>query len=64
MVVQNGTIVARGPAEQIVSCYDGDLIELEENQFLAPGFVDAHIHAPQYQNGGIKGITVTRSLRV
>ena len=64
MVVQNGTIIARGPAGQIVSCYDGDIIELKENQFLAPGFVDAHVHAPQYKNGGIKGITVARSLRV
>merc|ERR1711953_1666277 len=51
LVVQNGTIIARGPAGQIVSCYDGDIIELKENQFLAPGFVDAHVHAPHYKIG-------------
>merc|ERR1712110_1227448 len=54
LVVQNGTIIARGPAGQILSCYDGEIIELGENQFLAPGFVDAHVHAPQYKNGGMQ----------
>jgi len=29
------------------------VIALNENEFLAPGFVDAHIHAPQFKNAGM-----------
>ncbi len=28
-------------------------VELSENQFLLPGFIDTHIHAPQYPNIGL-----------
>ncbi|KAI9832720.1 MAG: Neuropathy target esterase [Phylliscum demangeonii] len=30
-------------------------IEAEETQFFCPGFIDTHIHAPQYPNAGIFG---------
>lgn len=29
------------------------ITRLEEGQFLIPGFIDAHIHAPQFPNAGI-----------
>lgn len=32
-----------------------NVIQLNPNQFLVPGFVDSHIHAPQYPNAGIFG---------
>ena len=47
-------IVARGDADEILSRFDGEIIRLGENTFLAPGFVDAHVHAPQYKNGGMQ----------
>lgn len=31
------------------------LVELGPTEFLVPGFVDSHIHAPQYPNAGIFG---------
>lgn len=34
---------------------DAKVIELGPTQFLAPGFVDTHLHAPQYPNAGIFG---------
>lgn len=27
--------------------------KLEKGQFLIPGFIDTHIHAPQYPNAGL-----------
>ncbi|MGX7091771.1 guanine deaminase [Hutsoniella sourekii] len=31
----------------------GQLVELEEGQYLLPGFIDTHIHAPQWPQAGI-----------
>lgn len=28
-------------------------VTLKKNQFLIPGFIDTHIHAPQYPNAGL-----------
>ena len=53
LVVNNGTIIARGQAHEILNRYDGEVTHLGPHQFLAPGFVDAHVHAPQYKNGGM-----------
>ncbi|WP_283680044.1 amidohydrolase family protein [Lentilactobacillus sp. Marseille-Q4993] len=30
-----------------------ELIVLSENQFLLPGFIDLHVHAPQWPNAGV-----------
>ena len=53
LVVKDGTIVAKGCARSILDRYDGEVIALGEHEFLAPGFVDAHLHAPQFKNGGL-----------
>ncbi|KAJ3504608.1 hypothetical protein NMY22_g17863 [Coprinellus aureogranulatus] len=34
------------------SCDDADLVELKAGEFLLPGFVDTHTHAPQLPNIG------------
>ncbi|KFA77213.1 hypothetical protein S40288_04575 [Stachybotrys chartarum IBT 40288] len=34
---------------------DVDVIACKEGQFFFPGFIDTHIHAPQYPNAGIFG---------
>lgn len=31
----------------------GQLVELEENQYLLPGFIDLHVHAPQWPQAGL-----------
>ena len=33
-------------------CLDSDIVELKEGEFLLPGFVDTHTHAPQVANIG------------
>ncbi|KAH6894984.1 guanine deaminase [Coprinopsis sp. MPI-PUGE-AT-0042] len=33
-------------------CLDTDIVELKEGEFLLPGFVDTHTHAPQVANIG------------
>merc|ERR1711953_496272 len=53
LVVKDGTIVAKGCARNILDRYEGEVIALGENEFLAPGFVDAHLHAPQFKNAGM-----------
>ena len=42
----------KGCARNILERYEGEVIALGENEFLAPGFVDAHLHAPQFKNAG------------
>jgi cytosine/adenosine deaminase-related metal-dependent hydrolase len=42
----------KGCARNILDRYEGEVIALGENEFLAPGFVDAHLHAPQFKNAG------------
>ncbi|OAA68996.1 guanine deaminase [Cordyceps fumosorosea ARSEF 2679] len=36
---------------------DVDIYTTKESQFFFPGFIDTHIHAPQYPNAGIFGKT-------
>lgn len=55
IAVKNGKIFAIGnrsniPAELLESL---PVIELSQYQFLLPGFIDCHIHAPQYPNLGL-----------
>merc|ERR1712131_231255 len=50
LVIKDGTIAAKGSARSILDRYEGEVIALGENEFLAPGFVDAHLHAPQFKN--------------
>jgi len=53
LVIKDDKIVARGEPERILSQYDGELIRLTDNQILAPGYVDAHLHAPQFKMNGM-----------
>ncbi|KAJ9593416.1 hypothetical protein L9F63_015042, partial [Diploptera punctata] len=60
IVVVNGKIVE---VKDSVSCLsqlqqkytitDDFVYRLGENEFVIPGFIDAHIHAPQYPNAGL-----------
>lgn len=55
LAVKNGIIVAIGDRASIPTEYLNTLpvSELTSSQFLLPGFVDCHIHAPQYPNIGL-----------
>lgn len=55
IAVKNGKIVAIGNRSNIPAKFLGSLplIELSQHQFLLPGFIDCHIHAPQYPNLGL-----------
>lgn len=54
----NGRIVAVVPGAQEAEClvlHGGrpeDVLRLQEGQFLLPGFIDTHLHAPQYAYTG------------
>lgn len=39
--------------KQIDNFSDSKVVTLGENEFLMPGFVDCHTHAPQYPNIGL-----------
>ncbi|ODN02669.1 Guanine deaminase [Orchesella cincta] len=57
--VKDGKIVIVDTAENLDtlkashSFGDSDIIKLQEGEFLMPGLIDTHIHAPQYPNVGI-----------
>lgn len=55
VAVKNGKIVAIGDRSLIPAEYLNTLpvTQLTSTQFLLPGFVDCHIHAPQYPNIGL-----------
>lgn len=55
IAVRNGKIIAAGSRENVPSEYVTSLpiTELSRTQFLLPGFIDCHIHAPQYPNLGL-----------
>lgn len=55
IAVKNGKILLTGKREELPREYLESLpvIELSKTQFLLPGFVDCHIHAPQYPNLGL-----------
>lgn len=54
VAVQNGSIIAVGDRSVLPANFLDELpvTQLTSNQFLLPGFVDCHIHAPQYPNLG------------
>ena len=57
IVVEDGAIVAVAKdADQIKAALAAhrpqDVVELAETEFLAPGMVDCHVHAPQYAYSG------------
>jgi len=39
--------------QQQHSICDDFVYHLEEGEFVMPGFIDTHIHAPQYPNAGV-----------
>ena len=41
LVVKGDTIIARGEPEHISERYDGDVVNLLDMQYLAPGYIDA-----------------------
>ncbi|XP_070494047.1 guanine deaminase [Chironomus tepperi] len=58
IAVENGKIIAIGSKADYTSWnyeHKKDFVEfqLSENQFLMPGFIDTHIHAPQVPNIGL-----------
>lgn len=55
IAVKNGKIVGVGKRSDMPAEYNkpNRITELNSNQFLVPGFIDCHIHAPQYPNIGL-----------
>lgn len=47
VVVENGLIVAAGPAQSVLPRYPGARIEHCGGDLIAPGFVDCHVHYTQ-----------------
>ena len=57
IVVEDGAIVAvtkdAAQIEAVLAAHrPEDVVELAETEFLAPGMVDCHVHAPQYAYSG------------
>jgi len=52
-VDQHGKIKAVGPENQILEQFDFEVERLKPTELLMPGFVDAHLHAPQFVNQGL-----------
>lgn len=54
LAVKNGKIIAIGDSSTLPAEYLNSLpiTQLTSSQFLLPGFIDCHIHAPQYPNIG------------
>lgn len=54
-----GLTLANASVENRLSPDDVDIIDIsgDDNRFFFPGFIDTHIHAPQYPNNGIFGNT-------
>lgn len=55
VVDSSGKIASLKPAKEYEPRNDDNLMKLEPHQFLFPGFIDSHAHAPQYPNCGIFG---------
>jgi guanine deaminase len=53
VVVHDGKVVSVQKASEIHSTEGYEVIKLKRGQFLMPGFVDTHTHAPQYVNCGL-----------
>lgn len=55
IAVKNGKIVDVGKQSDMPAEYRTatSITELNSKQFLMPGFIDCHIHAPQYPNIGL-----------
>lgn len=53
VVNTSGTILAAGPKSDILEIYSGHVTHLKPFELLMPGFIDAHLHAPQFGNLGI-----------
>ena len=51
-VGQDGKICAVGPEKRILEEFDFEVERLKPTELLMPGFVDAHLHAPQFVNQG------------
>ncbi len=51
VVVQNGKVIEVN--QTLHERYDALVVEDFGDQLIIPGFVDAHIHAPQFENAGI-----------
>ncbi|XP_046971976.1 guanine deaminase [Vanessa cardui] len=59
LIVENGLITERGAKDDFYKYQENfikkgyQIIILEPHQFLMPGFVDCHTHAPQFPNIGL-----------
>jgi len=51
LVVENGKVL--GVFDRLPGKYESIPLKAYESGFLIPGFVDLHLHAPQYENLGI-----------
>ncbi len=48
LVIADGLIEARGPADALLSGFEGPVMD-HRGDFVMPGFIDAHIHYPQME---------------
>jgi len=59
LLVKGNRIVLRAPISHLSKILSeqnmtqGDVVSLSESQFLLPGLIDTHIHAPQFPNAGL-----------
>jgi len=53
IVAVEDTPVNLAKIKQEYSISDDFVYHLEEGEFVMPGFIDTHIHAPQYPNAGV-----------
>jgi len=53
VVDKSGKIEATGPSKEILERYSYEITRLLPSEILMPGFIDAHLHAPQFPNIGL-----------
>jgi len=53
IVALEETPISLAKIKQAYSISDDFVYHLEEGEFVMPGFIDTHIHAPQYPNAGV-----------
>jgi guanine deaminase len=56
LVVENGTIIARGPYAELIGRFPGLPVKDHRGRLMVPGFVDTHIHYPQTERIAAYGL--------
>ena len=62
LLIDGGRIEAVGPRD-LLGMYPHAEVQPLEGRTLLPGFIDAHIHAPQLPNAGNQAFIISQDMR-